>query len=252
MVELTALTAYLNSLLEVDRGSDACPNGLQVEGRPEVRKVVTGVSACLELFERAERAGADAVLVHHGIFWKGPEPTLTGVQYRRVKSLIDSGLGLLAYHLPLDRHPDLGNNILGARRLGLEGLKPFGTFEGEPIGFRGHYASAIPTSDFFERCREAFGQEPLVLDSGPAQIRTVGVVSGAAERALYEAIALGLDAFVTGEVSEWVQNLARESGTHFVAAGHYATERLGIRALGEHVTERFGIEAEFIDVPNPV
>ena len=132
-VKLTALAAYLDSMLETDRGGDACPNGLQVEGRDTVSKVATGVSACLELFERAERAEADAVLVHHGIFWKGADPTLTGVQYRRVKSLLDSGLSLLAYHLPLDRHPELGNNALAARALGLDDLAPFGFFEGEAM-----------------------------------------------------------------------------------------------------------------------
>jgi dinuclear metal center YbgI/SA1388 family protein len=245
-----ALVSYLDEYLD-SRGRDYGPNGLQVEGREEIRKVVTGVSACRELFVRAREAGADAVLVHHGLFWEGMPRTLTGFQYRRVAELIRGEMSLIAYHLPLDRHLEVGNNALAGRQLGLTGLEPFGLHEGLPIGFKGRFPSPIPAAELVERCRRVYGQEPLAFLSGPDPVRSLGIISGGAQRELYDAIADGLDAYITGEVSEWVMNVARETGIHYLAAGHYATERLGVRALGEHLAERFGIEAEFIDVPNP-
>ncbi|HEX2254380.1 MAG TPA: Nif3-like dinuclear metal center hexameric protein [Thermoanaerobaculia bacterium] len=251
-VALSELVAYLDQVLDARSGGDYAPNGLQVEGRPEVRKVVTGVSACLELFERAAEAGADAVMVHHGIFWKGMPYRLTGVQFRRVEALVRSGMSLVAYHLPLDRHPQLGNNALAARAFGLADLTPFAPVEGLPTGFKGRFPQPIPAEELVERCRRVFGREPLVFAGGPPRVSTLGLVSGGAQKEIYRALDEGLDAFLTGEVSEWVMNLAREGGLHYLAAGHYATEVLGIRALGEHVAERFGVEAEFVDVPNPV
>jgi dinuclear metal center YbgI/SA1388 family protein len=251
-IDLAELVDHLDRLLAAGEGRDVCPNGLQVEGRPEVRKLVTGVSACHELFATARRRGADAVLVHHGIFWRGDPQTLTGVQYRRVAELVRGETSLLAYHLPLDRHPELGNNAVAARALGLEDLQPFGTLDGEEWGFRGRLAEPLPITGFTARCRDVFGSEPLVFAHGPDAIATASIVSGGAQRALAQAIDAGLDLFLTGEASEWVMNLAREAGIHFVAAGHYATERLGVRALGEHLADRFGIEVEFVDIPNPV
>jgi dinuclear metal center YbgI/SA1388 family protein len=251
-VNLAELVDYLDRLLDAERGTDVCPNGLQVEGRQGVRKVITGVSACHALFEAARRHGGDTVLVHHGIFWRGEPQALRGVQYRRVAELVRGELSLLAYHLPLDRHPELGNNALAARALGLGELAPFGTLDGEEWGFRGRFAEPVPMVELTARCRELFGGEPLVFPHGPDPVTTVGIVSGGAQRALAQAIDAGLDLFLTGEVSEWVMNLAREAGIHFVAAGHYATERLGVKALGEHLAERFGLEVEFIDIPNPV
>jgi dinuclear metal center YbgI/SA1388 family protein len=251
-VDLEALVSYLDAYLESPGTPDFGPNGLQVEGRKEVRKVVTGVSACLELFERATAAGADAVLVHHGLFWDGQPSTLVGFRYRRVAELVRAGVSLIAYHLPLDRHPEVGNNALAARALGLVDLEPFAEHAGLPVGFRGRYEEPVPFQTFRDRCRKLFGQEPEVFAGGPERVARVGIVSGGAQREVYTAIGDGLDAFVTGEVSEWVMNVAREAGIHYLACGHYATERLGIRALGEKVAERFGVEVEFVDVPNPV
>lgn len=252
IIHRTTLIAYLDELLDAQRGRDYGPNGLQVEGREEIRKIVTGVSACHELFVRAREAEADAVLVHHGIFWDGMPRILTGVQYRRVAELIRGDLNLIAYHLPLDRHPELGNNVLAAKELGLKSLEPFGQHEGLPIGFKGHFPFPVDTTELVERCQKVYVQEPLTFLAGPDPVHTVGIISGGAQRELYQAIAEGLDAYITGEVSEWVMNIAREAGIHYLACGHYATERLGIRALGEHLAGRFGVEAEFIDVPNPV
>ncbi len=251
-MDIRALVDHCDQLLEAKAGRDFGPNGLQVEGRREVRKIATGVSACLELFERARDAGADAILVHHGLFWDGAPRELTGHLYRRVAVLIEAGMHLVAYHLPLDRHPELGNNALAVKKLGLYSVEPFGLYQGLPIGFRGRYPEPIPVAEFVARCAETFGQEPLGFLSGPDPVATVGIVSGGAQGEVYQAIAEGLDAYITGEASEWVMNIARENRIHYLACGHYATERLGIRALGDHLAERFGLEHEFIDVPNPV
>jgi len=251
-ISLRALVSYLDGFLDIARGRDYGPNGLQVEGKQEIRKIVTGVSSCHELFVRAREAGADAVLVHHGLFWEGMPRTLTGFQYRRVAELIRGEMSLIAYHLPLDRHPEVGNNAVAGREFGLSDLEPFGLHEGLPIGFKGRFPESISAAELTARCRRVYGQEPLAFLNGPDPLSSLGIISGGAQRELHDAIADGLDAYITGEVSEWVMNVAREAGIHYLAAGHYATERLGIRALGEHLREKFEIEAEFIDVPNPV
>jgi dinuclear metal center YbgI/SA1388 family protein len=245
-----ALVSYLDEYLD-SRGRDYGPNGLQVEGREEIRKIVTGVSACQELFVRAREAGADAVLVHHGLFWEGMPRTLTGFQYRRVAELIRGEMSLIAYHLPLDRHLEVGNNAVAGRELGLRRIEPFGLYDGLPLGVKGLYPEPIPAAELVERCRRVYGQEPLAYLAGRDPVSTLGIISGGGQREFYSAIAEGLDAYITGEVTEWVMNVTKETGTHYLAAGHYATERLGVRALGEHLAERFGIEVDFIDVPNP-
>jgi len=249
-VSRDALVSHLDQYLD-SRGRDYGPNGLQVEGREEIGKVVTGVSACQELFVRAREAGADAVLVHHGLFWEGMPRTLTGFQYRRVAELIRGEMSLIAYHLPLDRHLEVGNNAVAGRQLGLRRIEPFGEHDGLPLGVKGFFPEAVSADELVERCRKVYGQEPLAYLAGSESISTLGVISGGGQREFYTAIGEGLDAYITGEVTEWVMNVARETRTHYLAAGHYATERLGVRALGEHLAERFGIEVEFIDVPNP-
>lgn len=251
-IDRTTLVAYLDQYLDAARGRDYGPNGLQVEGRDEIRKVVTGVSACHELFVRAREAGADAVLVHHGLFWDGMPRVVTGVQHRRLADLIRADINLLAYHLPLDRHAEVGNNVVACRDFGLVDLEPFGLHEGLPIGFQGRFPEPVPAAELAARCHRVYSQEPLAFLEGPDPVSTLGIISGGAQRDFYAAISGGLDAYITGEVSEWVMNVAREAKVHYLAAGHYATERLGIRALGEHLRERFGLEVEFIDVPNPV
>jgi dinuclear metal center YbgI/SA1388 family protein len=250
-IDRAALVSYLDQYLD-SRGRDYGPNGLQVEGKEEIRKIVTGVSSCQELFVRAREAGADAVLVHHGLFWEGMPRTLTGFQYRRVAELIRGEMSLIAYHLPLDRHAVVGNNAVACREVGLIDLEPFGDHDGLPVGFKGRFSEPISAADLVERCRRVYVQDPVAFLEGPDSIATLGIISGGAQSDVYTAITEGLDAYITGEVSEWVMNVAREARIHYLAAGHYATERLGVRALGEHLGERFGIEVEFIDVPNPV
>lgn len=248
------LVAYLDKYLDAARDRDYGPNGLQVEGRDEVRKVVTAVSSCEELFVAARKLEADAVLVHHGLFWDGQPVVLKGLMMRRVRQLVEGGMSLLAYHLPLDRHAEVGNNALAARAFGLEEIVPFAPHRGLEIGFRGRFPQPIQIGEVAMRCADIYDQEPLVLGPGEAgrRVGSLGIVSGGAQRDFYAAIDAGCDAFLTGEVSEWVTNVARESGVHYLAAGHYATERLGVRALGEHLAEQFGLEAVFVDVPNPV
>jgi dinuclear metal center YbgI/SA1388 family protein len=250
VIHREALVAYLDQYLD-SRGRDYGPNGLQVEGREEIRKIVTGVSACQELFVRAREAGADAVLVHHGLFWEGMPRQLTGIQYRRVAELIRGEMNLLAYHLPLDRHLEVGNNAVAGRQLGLEEIEPFGLHDGLPVGVKGRFPQAIPAAELLARTRRIYAQEPLAYMSGPDSVSTLGIISGGGQREFYTAIEEGLDAYITGEVTEWVMNVAREARVHYLAAGHYATERFGAQALGEHLRERFGVEVEFIDVPNP-
>jgi dinuclear metal center YbgI/SA1388 family protein len=214
--------------------------------------VVTGVSAHRELFERAEGAGADLVLCHHGIIWGGGPGVVTDQLKARLAVLFRSDTSLAAYHLPLDAHPAVGNNALLCEALGLERVEPFGSARGRPIGFVGRAGGGVAAAELVERCRAVTGREPLVVGRGPDVVKSVGIVSGAGASTLDEAVGLGLDAFVTGEPAERVTADAGEASMHFIAAGHYATETLGIRRVGELVAERFGVEHRFIDVPNPI
>jgi len=246
------LVAYLDDFLEVEAIQDVGINGLQVAGRGEIERLATGVSASAELFKQAAEWGADAVLVHHGLLWRGDEPQrIVGAYRQRIRSLLEEDLNLLAYHLPLDRHPAHGNAAVLARELGLEGLEPFGSFGGVPIGFAGVFPNPVSDEELFRRVRTACGQQPQVFLGGPEQVASVGIVTGGAPTAFDEAVAAGLDAFITGETREWVMHCAAEEGVHFVAAGHYATERFGVRSLGEFLAKRFDLEVRFIDLPNP-
>jgi len=246
------IVSFLDDLLSAGEWEDHGPNGLQVPGSDDVRLVVSGVSAHAELFAQAAAAGAQMVLVHHGLFWNGQPLALTPRLRDRLKLLFHADQSLVAHHLPLDAHPEHGNNALICAALGLERAEPFGTHRGRTVGFVGRSAEGVVVADLVERCSRAFAREPLVLGRGPATVRSVGIVSGGAASSLGEAIALGLDAFLTGEPSEPGMADAEEGGIHFLACGHYATETLGVRRLGNLVAERFGIEHRFIEVRNPV
>jgi dinuclear metal center YbgI/SA1388 family protein len=252
MARLRDLLAHLDELLEPAGWEDYGPNGLQVPGPDEVGVVVTGVSAHRDLFERAARAGAQLVLCHHGILWDAAPRALTPALKARLQLLFQADMALAAYHLPLDAHPEVGNNALICAALGLERAEPFGRHRGRPIGFVGRSAEGIPFADLRTRCATAFGREPFAWDAGPEQVHSVGVVSGGGASSLAEAAQLGLDAFLTGEPAEYAMADAGEAGIHFIAAGHYATETFGVRRLGEVLSERFGIEHRFIEVPNPI
>ncbi len=253
MAALREIIADLDQLLEPERFDDYCPNGLQVAGRAEVDVLVTGVSAHLELFDAALSAGADLVLTHHGILWAGDDRRITGRLARRLRLLLGAEVSLAAYHLPLDAHPSCGNNALIAEGLGGVGRAPFAVHRGQAIGSQAGFGDqGIPAAELVRRVAALTGRTPLVFADGPPIVRTVGIVSGAGAGHLGEAIAAGLDAFITGEPAERVMSEARESGIHFIAAGHHATETFGVRALGERLADRFGVEHVFIDVPNPI
>jgi dinuclear metal center YbgI/SA1388 family protein len=251
--QLREAIAELDRLLEPGRFRDYCPNGLQVPGRAEVAKVATGVSASAELFERAANERADLLIVHHGIFWGSGPAAIDTAMKRRLKLLFDADMSLAAYHLPLDAHPEVGNNALIGRTLGADTLQPFAVHEGQPVGFIANFAGeGLAASALFARVTELTARTPLVFDAGPERVRSVAIVSGAGAYYLADAVAAGADAFLTGEPAERVMTEAHEANIHFVAAGHYATETFGVKRLGEHLSECFGVEHIFIDVPNPV
>jgi dinuclear metal center YbgI/SA1388 family protein len=252
MAKRVEIVAYLDDLLEIEGFGDMQPNGLQVPGAEDVARVVTGVSAQRELFERAAATGATLVLCHHGLFWDFAPRAIDPVLKRRLRILFDNDISLAAYHLPLDAHPEVGNNALICAALGLERAEPFAEHRGREIGIVGRSAEGIAFADLRARCSETFGQEPFVFDCGPDRVHSVAVISGGAPGDFAEAIRLGVDAFLTGETAEHVMAEAREHGVHFIAGGHYATERLGIRRLGELVAERFRVEHEFVEIPNPI
>jgi dinuclear metal center YbgI/SA1388 family protein len=252
MTQLTEVISYLDELLEIQDFQDYGPNGLQVPGSGELSVVVTGVSAHLDLFENAARAGAQLVVAHHGLFWDFHPRTVSPTMKERLRVLFENDISLAGYHLPLDAHPEVGNNALICAALGLERAEPFGEHRGRAIGFVGRSAEGIPFDELRDRCVAAFGQEPFTWDAGPELVHSVGIVSGGAASSFGEAIARGLDAFLTGEPAEHVMADARESGTHFIAAGHYATETFGVRRLGELLADRFGLEHRFVEAPNPI
>ena len=251
MARRDEIVAHLDELLDASAWDDYGPNGLQVVGREEVELVVTGVSAHRELFARAAEAGAGMVLVHHGIFWRST-PQVVGAQMKgRLKALFDADMSLVAYHLPLDAHEEVGNNALICDALGLRRGERFGEAGGRAIGFVGQ-TEPIPLAELADRCTAAFGREPLLLPGGPEQVERVGVISGGGGSSLADAAELGLDAFITGEPEEPAMADAAERGVSFLACGHYATETFGIRRLGEVLAERFGVDHVFVEVPNPV
>lgn len=250
-IALHTLVAELDRHLDAARIADYCPNGLQVEGRGEVRRIVSGVTASQALLDAAVAWDADLVLVHHGYFWKNENPCVVGMKQRRLKTLLAHDISLVAYHLPLDLHPELGNNVQLAQRLGLsvEGaLEP-----GNPrsVGLVGSLPEPLEPAAFAARVAKALGREPLLIGA-ERPIRRIGWCTGAAQGYIEQAVAAGVDAYLTGEVSEATVHCARENGISFLAAGHHATERYGVQALGEWVASRFGVEHRFVDCDNPV
>lgn len=243
------LENHLNQLLDISHFHDYCPNGLQVEGRDNIHIIISGVTASLDLLQAAVAAKADAVLVHHGYFWRGEDARITGMKSRRIALLMQHGINLFAYHLPLDIHPEFGNNALFGRKLGLIEASRFGE---QDIAMQGRLAQAMTLSALGEKISLTLSRQPMIIGDPGKTVQRIAWCTGAAQSYFEAAIQRGVDAFITGEISEQTVHAARESGVAFIAAGHHATERYGVQALGDHIAQAFGIRHQFIDIENPV
>ncbi len=252
MARLNDITTHCDALLQIDEFSDYCPNGLQVEGRANVDLIVSGVSASQALIERAIDEKADAILVHHGYFWKGESLVLTGMKYRRIKMLVEAGISLLAYHLPLDAHLIFGNNVQLGMKLGLEPINRVESGRAKNLLFTAELAFGLSCSDLSQRLSTVLQRQPLHIEGGPMQISKVAWCTGGAQSYIEDAAALGMHAFISGEVSEPTTHFARENGLHFFAAGHHATERYGVQALGDEIAKVFSVQHLNVEIPNPV
>ena len=243
------LEHYLNDLLDVSQFQDYCPNGLQIEGRITIQNIISGVTASQALLQGAIAQQADAIIVHHGYFWRGEDPRLLGMKRRRVAMLIEHDINLYAYHLPLDAHFELGNNAQLGKKLSIVEDGRFGELS---LAMHGHFAESTNLGELDATLHSVLGRKPMMIGNLSKKVQRIAWCTGAAQNYFEAAIELGVDAFITGEISEQNVHAARESGTAFICAGHHATERYGIQALGEHLAQKFGITHHFIDVDNPV
>ncbi len=251
MVTLTDLVRYTDALLNVGTFKDYCPNGLQVEGRVQVQTLVSGVSASARLLDAALALNADAILVHHGYFWKGEDARIIGYKKQRLQRLLSADVSLVAYHLPLDAHPQLGNNAQLAQVLGINITGTFDTESGPKLGLVGGFAQPYSGEQFAAHIERVLGRAPLHVAGAASRIKSIAWCSGGAQGYIDRAVALGVDAYLTGEVSEYTVHIARETGLHFFAAGHHATERYGVQALGAHLAQHFGLRHEYVEIENP-
>lgn len=244
------LARFCDTYLKADEFNDYCPNGLQVDADTPITKIITGVTACQALIDAAIAQNAQAIVVHHGYFWKGEPSPLVGMKGRRVRTLMQHGISLIAYHLPLDAHPDIGNNALLARDLDLQITGALYPHEKHPVG---NVAACSPISpaDFAQKIADRLGRTPLHIASGKQTLSKIALCSGGAQDMIEQAAKMGCDAFISGEISERTTHSARELGLDYFASGHHATERYGIRALGEIIAQEFGIEVQFVDIDNP-
>ncbi len=246
MAKLDNILAYANSLLEIHEYKDYCPNGLQVEGKTQVNKIITGVTACMALLDVAVEKQADIVLVHHGYFWKGENPIVVGMKKNRLQLLLQNNINLVAYHLPLDDHASLGNNMQLAKRLNWN-------YQGkQELVCYGELNQVSTGEELALQLQQGLGQEPLYIAANDKTIKRIAWCTGAAQNFINNAVALDVDAYISGEISEPTVHIARELNIHYFAAGHHATERYGIQALGQHLAKQFGLEHEFVDIANPV
>ncbi|WP_305857076.1 Nif3-like dinuclear metal center hexameric protein [Balneatrix alpica] len=252
VLTIQTVVAQADAWLEPQAFKDYCPNGLQVEGGRSVRVLVSGVTASLALIEAALQRGADAILVHHGYFWRNEPYPIVGMKKQRLQRLLQADVSLLAYHLPLDAHPEFGNNQGLAAAMGWQvtgGMEP-----GNPrsIGLQGYLPEPRTAVQLAQQLAQVLGHPPLHVGRGPQQIKRIAWCTGAAQGMLEQAAALGVDAFVSGEISEPSVHIANELGIHYFAAGHHATERFGVQALGQRLADHFSLEHHFIDLPVPV
>jgi dinuclear metal center YbgI/SA1388 family protein len=248
-MNINDLNNYLNALLQPERFSDYCPNGLQVEGKREINTIVTGVTASMALLDAAQQANADAVLVHHGYFWRGEALPITGIKKRRIQFLLQHQINLLAYHLPLDAHAELGNNVMLAKQLGLNITGKTGEKE---MLLLAELTAPQSLQAFAESIAIKLNRMPQVIGDSAKSVKKVALCTGAAQGYIEQAVTANVDVYMSGEISEQTVHVARESGMSYIAAGHHATERYGIQALGEHLAQKFGLQHTFIDCDNPV
>lgn len=247
-VLLKDVAKYCNKYLSVDSFSDYCPNGLQVESNKHVSKIALGVSACMELFEKAKEINADLIIVHHGLIW-GNQQTITDVHGKRIKFLLENKMSLMAYHLPLDAHLEIGNNATIADLIELRNSKPAFTYNGKEIGIRGEVKS-IDFKQFLDHVEKIFGKSFAYYDSG-VLVENVGICSGGASKEVEQAKENELDTYITGEIGESTLAFLKEAKINYIALGHYNSEKTGVKALGDHILENFGIKSEFIEIENP-
>ncbi|MFT5674288.1 MAG: dinuclear metal center YbgI/SA1388 family protein [Paraglaciecola sp.] len=243
--------AFLNELLQPERVRDFCPNGMQVEGKKQIKSVVTGVTASQNLIDEAIRLEADAILVHHGYFWKGEDPCIKGMKKQRLKALLSNDINLYAYHLPLDIHPTLGNNAQLAKLLGIEIEGGLEAGNATSVAMRGNFETPLDAIQLGRTIEVKLGRKPLHEASSKKLIQSVAWCTGGGQNYIEMAAEQGVDAYITGEVSEQTIHTAREMDIHFYAAGHHATERYGVKALGEHIAQKLGLTVQFVDIPNP-
>ncbi|MFC1581917.1 Nif3-like dinuclear metal center hexameric protein [Planctomycetota bacterium] len=250
-VKRDELVRELNALLDIANIKDASCNGLQVQGAAEVTRVGLTVDACLEAYKQAGDKDCQMLLVHHGLIWGGIK-AVTGRDHDHVKHLLNAGLNLYAAHLPLDLHPEYGNNIGLARLLNLDNIQPFGMYENILIGHKGELSEALSTAALSDLLKKELEADPVCFDFGTDLNTTVGIVSGGGAGELKDAIDLGIDCFITGESAHWNYHAAQEAGVNVIYSGHYHTETIGVKALGKYIEETFGIETVFIDLPTPI
>ncbi|MCF2910595.1 Nif3-like dinuclear metal center hexameric protein [Pseudoalteromonas sp. DL2-H2.2] len=246
------LVNHLNEFLKPFQIKDYCPNGLQVEGKTEIRKVITGVTASQALIDAAIEKQADAILVHHGYFWKGEDQTVTGMKKRRLQALLAHDINLLAYHLPLDVHPEVGNNAQLGKLLGLTIERPLEPWNSNSVAVKGKLSEPMSATDFATLIEQKLGRKPLLNQAGDHLIKTIAWCTGGGQSFIDLAASQGIDAYLTGEASEQTIHSSNEQQIHFFAAGHHATERYGAKALGEYLATQFDLDVEFVDIDNPV
>ena len=248
MESIKVISNYIDEILNSRSFKDYSPNGLQVQGKNEIKKIVAGVSATQSLIEEAIERGADAILVHHGWFWDKEDPRIISMKYQRLKLLLEHEINLLAYHLPLDAHPELGNNAQLAKRLDIQ-IED--SMDEQGVGNYGRLSEYISLEKLGENIEKSLQRKPLLISGGDHAIRKVAWCTGGAQNWIHKAADAGVDAYISGEISEHTVHVAREMGVHYIAAGHHATERYGVNALGEHVAAKFGLLCDFVDVDNP-
>ncbi|GAA6183180.1 Nif3-like dinuclear metal center hexameric protein [Aliiglaciecola sp. 2_MG-2023] len=246
------LLSHLNQLLKPEKVKDYCPNGLQVEGVSEISKIVTGVTACQALIDRAVELNADAIFVHHGYFWRGENPCIVGMKRQRIKQLINHDINLYGYHLPLDIHPELGNNAQLAKRLNIEVIGGLEQQNPQSVAMHGQFETPLTLQQLAKTVEQSLQRTPQIISAGEHSIKSIGWCTGGGQSYIEMAAEQGIDAFISGEISEQTVHVAREMGIHFIAAGHHATERYGAKALGEYLAKSFDLDVTFVDIDNPV